>query len=217
MTNQNIGSSGHFRSTILATMAIVCFSYAGSALILLHWLRRDYAARSHMISDYGVGPYGWVMSTCFVALGCGVVMLVLGLWRSGPGSRVARIGTVLLGIAAIGLVVSAIFPTDLPGGPRTRAGEIHTVSFLVNIGSIILGTALLSLSFGSDYRWRTYRRTALMLVSLILIAFILQFLTLHRGMPYGYTNRLLVITLGGWFFGTSMRLRTIARDSASQA
>jgi hypothetical membrane protein len=217
MTTQNLGNPRHFTSTVFATTAIVCFSYSLFALLLLHLLRRDYSVRSHMISDYGVGPYGWVMSTCFIAVSCGLLMLLLGLFRSGPSSGAARIGTLLLGIAVIGLVVSAIFPTDLPGTPLTRSGEIHNMSFLANVGSIILATLLLSLSFGSDSRWRTYRPTALLLVSLILIAFVLQFLTLHRGMRYGYTNRLFLITLLGWFFGTSIRLRAVARDSAREA
>ena len=217
MTTQNLGNPRRFTSTVFATTAIVCFSYSVFALLLLHLLRRDYVVRSHMISDYGVGPHGWIMSSCFIAMGCGLLMMVLGLLRSGPSSGVARIGTLLLGIAAIGLVVSAIFPTDLPGTPSTRSGEIHDISFLANVGSIILATLLLSFSFGSDSRWRTYRPTALLLVSLILIAFVLQFLTLHRGMPYGYTNRLFLAVLLGWLFATSIRLRAVSRDSAGEA
>jgi hypothetical membrane protein len=217
MTTQNVGSPRNFTSTVVANTAIVCFSYSVLVLLLLHLLRRDYSVRSHMISDYGVGPYGWVMSSCFIAMSCGLLMLLLGVFRSGPRSAVARIGTLLLGIAAVGLVISAIFPTDLPGMPSTRSGEIHDISFFANVGSIILATLLLSFSFGSDSRWRAYRPTALSLVSLILIAVVLQFLTLHRGMPYGYTNRLFVVVLFGWLLGTAIRLRAVARDSAREA
>ena len=56
--------------------------------------------------------------------------------------------------------------------------------------------------------------SALVLASLSVIAFVLQFLTLHRGMPYGYANRLFVIVLFAWFLGTWIRLRAVARDSA---
>ena len=126
----------------------------------MHVLRPDYAPASHMISDYGVGPYGW---------------------------------------------------TDLPGGLRTRAGEIHSISFLVNIGSIIVAMVLLSVSFGSSPRWRTYRSTAVVLTLLILVAFVIQFRPLHRGMPYGLANRLFLAVLFAWFLATAFRLRTLVR------
>src|SRR5207237_9947604 len=91
-----------------------------------------------MISDYAVGRYGWVMTTAFLALSCGNLMLLLGLARIGPSSVVARLGTLLLGIACIGLVLAAIFPTD-PEEPRsTEPGDIHTMSFLVKVGSTVL-------------------------------------------------------------------------------
>jgi protein-S-isoprenylcysteine O-methyltransferase Ste14 len=50
----------------------------------------------------------------------------------------------------------------------------------VNVGSIIVATVLLSVSFGSSPRWRTYRSTAVVLTLLILVAFVIQFRTLHR-------------------------------------
>jgi len=123
---------------------------------------------------------------------------------------IARIGTFLLGIAAAGLVVSAIFPTDLRL-PRTRAGEIHDASFLVNIGCILVAILLLSVSFGSEPRWRPYRGTALALAGAVVIAAILQFLTLHKGAPYGLMNRLAVTALLSWLITTSVRLRAVAR------
>jgi hypothetical protein len=162
-----------------------------------------------MISDYAVGRYGWVMTTWFLATSCGCLMLLLGLARSGPSSVAAQLGTLLLGIASVGLVISAIFPTDLEGAPSTRTGDIHNMSFLVNVGSILLAIVLLSVSFGSQSRWRPYRRTAIALASLVVLAAVLQFLTLHKGAPYGLTNRLSVTVLLAWLLATSIRLRQL--------
>lgn len=158
MTTQEIGRPD--RSTIkpFGTAAIVCFTYPVLALLLLHVLRPDYAPASHMISDYAVGRYGWVMTTWFLATSCGCLMLLLGLVRSGPRSVAARLGILLLGIASIGLVISAIYPTDLEGAPSTRTGNIHDMSFLVNVGSILLAIVLLSASFARQPRWRWLAR-----------------------------------------------------------
>ncbi|MFS8086691.1 MAG: DUF998 domain-containing protein [Acidobacteriota bacterium] len=202
----------HFTSTFFATSAIACFAYSVLALLLLHVLRPDYAPAKYMISDYANGRYGWVMTTCFLAMGCGCLMLLLGLARSGPSSVAARLGKVLLGIASIGMVGAAIFPTDPEGAPLSRSGYIHGISFLPNVGSIILATVLLSVSFGSQQRWRAYRRTAVTLASFVVLAFVLQFLTLVWRAAPGLANRLFITVLLAWLLTTSIRLRALTHE-----
>jgi hypothetical membrane protein len=200
----------HSATTSLATAAIAFFTYFGVALLLLHLIKPDFTPVDHMMSDYAVGQYGWVMQTAFVALSGGILMLLLGLARSGPRSTLAWLGIFLLGIVSVGLVVSAIYKTDLEGLPSTREGDIHTISFLVNIVSIILASLLLSISFGGHPRWRSYRRTAVALAIWVVLAFVLQFFTLHRGMPYGLTNRFFVVAILAWLLTTSFRLRAVS-------
>jgi hypothetical protein len=195
----------------LGTAAIGFIAYAALALLSMQVLRPDLAPASHMISEYAVGPYGWVMQTVFVGLGAGSAMLLVGLIRSGPTSIAARLGIVLLAVASIGLIVSAIFPMDLPGAPSTTSGYLHNLSFLVNVTSIILAIVLLTASFGGDPRWRSYRRTSVTLLSLIALAFVLQFLTLRKGAPYGLANRFFISVLLAWVIATSYRLRNLVR------
>ena len=200
--NASRSTSGAF-----ATAALACFVYAAVALLILHFLRPDYAPATNFISNYAVGRYGWIMTTWFLAMSCGLLTLAAGLYTNGLRSIAARVGIFLLVIAAIGLVVSAIFPTDAPGAPSTPTGAIHDMSFLVNVGSIFIATVLLSASFGGHPAWRSYQRTAWILTFLILTGFVVQFLTLHKGMPYGLANRFFVLVLFAWLFAVSFRLR----------
>mgnify|MGYP003704399739 CR=1 FL=1 len=48
-------------------------------LLSLHGLKADYDIRSYMISDYSVGPWGWVMRTMFFVWGASVLGLALSL------------------------------------------------------------------------------------------------------------------------------------------
>jgi hypothetical protein len=205
------GQARGARANISPTIAIVSFAYAASALLLLHILRPDYTPIDHMISDYAVGRYGGIMTTVFLAMSIGCLALMLGLLSYGPRSIFARLGASLLAVAAVGLVVTAMFPTDLEGAPATSSGDIHTISFLVNIGSVFLATVLLAVSFGGDYRWSTYRNTAAILTLTVAAAFVFQFLTLHPGMPYGIANRCFVAVLFVWLLTTSARVRAVAR------
>ena len=72
--------------------------------------------------------------------------------RNGPRSVLGRIAVLLLGVASVGLVISAINPTDVPGAPSIRAGNIHDISCPVDVVGGILAVALLSVSFGGDSR-----------------------------------------------------------------
>lgn len=106
-------------------------------------------------------------------------------------------------------VRDAPFPTDLETAPSTRTGDIHTVSFLVNITSVLLSTICLGLSYGGSPAWRRRRIPALVFAGLLAVAFVAQYLTLHRGAPYGITNRLFVAVLMAWLISNSLWLRSV--------
>lgn len=198
------------RSIRLGSLALACFGYFGLALFALHFLRPDYTPIDHMISDYAVGRLGWIMTSAFLGLSAGCLILAIGLYRFGPQSWLARCGAPPLIVAAIGLAVSAAFPTDLETAKSTHTGDIHTLSFLVNIICTILASGLLSISFGRDPAWRSFQPYAVGGAILVVLAFIAQYLTLHRGAPYGITNRVFVVVLLAWLLGTAYRLRRVA-------
>ena len=195
---------------VLATGALSLFSYFSVVLITLHFIRPDYTPIDHMISDYAVGRAGWLMTTAFVALGVGCLSLSLGLWRSGPKTIAALIARLLLIVVFIGLMVTATFATDLETAKDTQHGTIHTFSFLVNIVSISIAAFLLSLSFGADPRWKSSRLLSILIAIGLVAAFVAQFVTLHRGAPYGITNRMFVLVFMSWLFFAAFRLRKVA-------
>src|SRR5215216_5377934 len=205
MSTPSIRVSTKPSGVLFGTAATGCLAYAALALLLMHVLRPDLAPTSHMISEYAVGTFGWVMQSVFVGLSLGCAALLVGLALNGPTSMTARLGIVFLGVASVGLIISAIYSMDLPGAPVTQAGKLHDLSFLVNVGSIAFAIVLLTVGFGSDFRWRSYRRFSAILLSLIAFAFVLQFLTLHKGAPYGLANRFFVSVVLAWLIGTSVR------------
>ncbi|HWW27647.1 MAG TPA: DUF998 domain-containing protein [Caulobacter sp.] len=207
---RQIADHQRVRSRRLAEVAIACFGYFTVVLILLHVLRPDYTPIDHMISDYAVGRLGWVMTTAFVALSAGCLTLGLGMALAGPRSVPGRAAVLLLWVATVGLLTTAIFPTDLETAATTTTGNIHTASFLVNVTSMILCSLFFAVSFHQSDDWRSYRWAGLALAIALLAAFIAQFLTLRRGAPYGLTNRLFVAVLMVWFVATAAQLRRVA-------
>lgn len=203
-------------SPALPTTAIIFFSYFAASLLLMHLLRSDYTIPDHMISDYAVGPFGWIMTSAFVALGFGCLALAGAIFREGSRSWLGRVGASLLVVAFAGLIVTAIFPTDLETAPSTSSGDIHAISFLVNIVSILASTICLALSYINDPRRRPHVRVALALAGLLIAAFLAQYLTLHRGAPFGVTNRLFVTVLIVWLLTNSFWLRSLDREASAR-
>jgi hypothetical membrane protein len=155
------------------------------------------------------------MTTWFLAMSFVILTLVLAFAKAGMRSVVGWLGLALLIVASLGLVVSAIFPTDVQGAPSTRAGDIHDMSFLVNVSCMITATVLISASLGGMPRMRDFRQTTWMLTGLILVAFVVQILTFHKGMPYGLANRFFVVALLIWLLAISVRLRRMRIEVSS--
>ena len=210
MTTQNT-TTPRSTSTLFATTAIACFAYWALALLLLHALRPDRAVATSFISGYAVGPYGWVMTTAWLAMSGGFLVLLLGLTRSGPRSGAGRFGTFLFGILTLSVLLTAIFP---PSRQPSISGEIHTITFFVNMTCILLASVLLAVGFGSDPRWRAFRRTAATLASLLVFALVLQFLMAYFEVLPGLANRFFATVLIVWLLAISIRLRAVACDSA---
>ena len=194
---------------MLGTGAMLSIAYFMIALVVLHYLRPDYTPDRHMFSDYAVGSFGWIMTSAFLALSSCCFMLMLGIAASGPQSTPARISAALFGVAFCGLMVTAIFPTDIPGSPRTLSGDIHNATFLVNVGSLLATTVLLTVSFFRDLDWLPVSRLAVLFAGLVVAAFALQFYSLRPGAPFGLANRLFVITLLSWLTIVANRLRLL--------
>lgn len=93
------------------------------------------------MSDHANGSYGTIFRAALLLHGLGNLAMAVGLTAVFADSRSARRGAVLLGIAAIGILLGGVFSIDPPGAPRTIAGAIHSVaaavSFPIEAGALL--------------------------------------------------------------------------------
>jgi hypothetical protein len=97
--------------------------------------RHDYSSLRHPVSSLSLGPGGWLQSINFAVTGGLSLGFVIGLSRTLGKQIRTRLGPVLLGAAAVGILGAAAFPTDPvsgypPGTPRVPAhttplGALH--------------------------------------------------------------------------------------------
>src|SRR5829696_10456394 len=102
---------------IVAVQRVAAFTAAAAAgvaiasLGVLHMLRADMSPLSHMISEYALGEFGWLMALCFASFAVSSGSLVVAL-KGHVRTRTGRIGLWFILLAAIGLAIAAIFPMD---------------------------------------------------------------------------------------------------------
>lgn len=176
----------------------------------LHLLRPDYNPLRNFLSEYLVGPFGFLGTATAFMLAATFLILLVGLRLSVHPSGFLTASCVLLGVVIISVCVCAVFPIDVlpPDGSHptfTRACIIHLVS------SVLFGVSLIALlltlpsAYKLDEKWRSFSQTTLFLgllilvssLGLILVPFYLRGLA-QRGMG-------LVILV--WLLLTGLRLR----------
>lgn len=95
---------------------------------MLIFLRPDLDPSWHTISEWAIGPYGWMMSWAFLisAVGYGALFVML---RSQLQGTIGRIGLGILLICVIGTIGVGIFTTDpMPlHYPLSTIGTLHVI------------------------------------------------------------------------------------------
>ena len=187
------------------------------AMVALHLLRSDYTLRS-FLSEYAVGPFGFLVAAAAYELAATFLMLLVGLRLNIHPSGFLTASCVLLGVVIISLCVCAVFPIDLlmpPDGSRptraallaalTRTDIIHGLSSCLVFASVIAVSLTLPSAYKRDEKWRSFSHTALFLGFLFLAFFVGLILA-----PFhlkGLVQRGMFLVILIWLLLTGLRLR----------
>lgn len=129
--------------------------------VLVQWVNHDFLPPDISISQYGLGPHGWVF-TVWVAM---VALAVLTL-QAGGTVRHHRVGN-WLAAGSVGLLVMGVVRTDGDGLQQSLHARVHMIGSIVALIALPLGMALV-MSHASP-RWRTGSWILVGLSSLCLI------------------------------------------------
>lgn len=147
---------------------------------LLFFLRPDLPILHHAESDYGNGPWSWLMDVNFL-LRCALSLAaVVALWSLLPRSIVNRLALGLLAMWAICSGVLAFFSDDEQGVAATSHVEIHLVAAGLGFLCCLVATFLLT---GALARVSRSRPLAVTLAALWLLALLGLLLLLFFGFP----------------------------------
>jgi hypothetical protein len=209
-------SQGSSRMTmVLALLTIVGIAVYLVSFTALHFLRPDVNAVVEPMSNYAVGPYGFLAIAANIGSCLAALALTLGLyWGIAPRGR-SYVGLFLLGLYGVSELIAAIFPIDV-GGEATMAGTIHNIVGNISFFAFPIGVILLSLGMGKDERWRSFRRTALAMSLFVVLTVTLTMVGSNLGIGFGLTQRLANVTNLAWMLLVALHLRSLAQGALAQ-
>jgi len=122
--------------------------------VLLAFLRPTYSLLYNAESDYGRGPWYWVMDLNFLLRCVLSLAIAAALAQAARPSPRLRAGLALLVTWAVCSGLLAFFADDPEGTPQHGSGVVHLVLAFIAFTAITIGTILISASLMSDPAWR---------------------------------------------------------------
>jgi len=142
------------RAKTLAQFTLAAIAVYVAIDVLLAFLRPGYSLLYNAESDYGRGPWYWVMDVNFL-LRCALSLAIAAaLYRVARPDGRTHGGLVLLVIWAACSGLLAFFADDPEGTPVNVSGIVHLILGLIAFICIAIGTILISASLMPDPAWR---------------------------------------------------------------
>ena len=182
-------------------------------LIALHLLEPEFNP-PHLISEYQLGRFGWLMSLAFFCLGAASFALFVAA-RQEIHTKLGRFGTWGLLIIGLAYFCAGIFPPD----PKWSFGSLlHGIGGLVVIFGSPMVFTLVSNGFARNEAWATAARPLIWITALTWLSLSLFYGSIVFGsapptgsIVVGWTNRILITTFILWLLVAAFHTRSRCR------
>jgi hypothetical membrane protein len=208
---------GRPRAATLAVLALAGVVVYVAIDVLLAFLRPSYSLLYNAESDYGNGPWFWVMDVNFL-LRCALSLAAVGaLVRAAVPDARPRIGLALLTAWAVCSGLLAFFTDDLEGQPVHGSGIVHLVLAFIAFACVTIATVVISVRLARDPRWDPVR-TVLLAVSLAGVAafLLLGSATGHKHAPGGLYERIFLGIELLWIAVAAVHIATMRSPQPSR-
>jgi hypothetical membrane protein len=204
------------RAKPLARLALAGIAVYVAIDVLLAFLRPQYSLLYNAESDYGRGPWYWVMDINFL-LRCALSLAIAAaLYQAARPDGRTRAGLALLVTWAICSGLLAFFADDPEGTPQTGSGVVHVVLAFIAFTAITIGAILISASLMSDPDWRPAAPILLAISVGSALAYLLLSTAHKHHAPGGLYERIFLGLVFLWIAVAATTIAIARRTSATQ-
>src|SRR5579864_5158113 len=174
MTTTTLEYNSTTISTASARLAIAGIAVYQILLVVLIFVRPDLDPSWHTISEWAIGPYGWIMSGAFLISAASYAGLFLML-KSQLRGALGRIGLSILLVCVIGATGVGLFTTDpMPlRFPLSTRGTLHVIFGTGQLVLLLFAALLINLSLAyKNPTWIKARGVLLLTSALPLLGFL---------------------------------------------
>jgi hypothetical protein len=168
-------------------------------LAAMHVLRPDLDPSWRFISEYELGPHGWMMRLAFACLAASCLALCVAIWPAARGIA-GYLGMAMVVVAAGGMILAAIFVPD-------KVNRLHEVGAMLD--QVPFAAPLINWQLSLHARWKPYWPALLATAGIpllglaIFIAAMVIMLPRGGGQPgpevlVGWPNRLMILAHCAW-------------------
>lgn len=156
--------------------------------ILMHFLRPDKSYLKNFTSEYAVGDFSWLMTLGFLGVVTGALFIIIGLLLHFKPSKIS---VITLSLWCLGMLLAALFKTDVPVEKTTVKGLIH--GFAALLAFINLGIAMIAWGFifNRNNNWKNIAKQSCFFGVMSIVLFVIFFMSppSFRGL----TQRMLIV------------------------
>ncbi|MGB9429226.1 MAG: DUF998 domain-containing protein [Gammaproteobacteria bacterium] len=191
-------SNNHLRQSYLiwfgrlALLGVLFFFLMSAAV---QFLRPDYSVMGTPLSFYLLGAYGGWLHVAFYVLSIAIVIIAIGCYVGSVRQARSAATLVLFVLGALGVVLTAIFPTDTTA-KLTLHGAIHVAAAALAFLATSVAMLIQSWYFRRDSRWRPHFRTAMQLAVFEFI--VLWCYALFHYPARGFMEKLTIVLILLW-------------------
>lgn len=205
MAHDNAAASRAGRLGVFATWSFTVFL---AVVVVLHFMQPELHPFRRFVSEYALGRMGWLLNTGFLSFAAGLAALAaaFGWLLDAPAQR--RVGGILLGVSALGILASGLFNADLQGTHRTSRGIAHDLAGFVAFFSLMPGAIITSRRLARANRLRGRYLWLILLAWLLVPLFLAMMFVFGPLGVIGLGQRIFLSGVFAWLLFAAHGLQT---------
>lgn len=191
------------RFALLGLSGVAVF---GASIIVLHLTGSGVDWTRDYVSNLANQPLGWVFMAGAFVHGWGNLALTLGLRGALRPGRLRSWAVLLFGLAAVGILLTALFPIEAHGQTPGVSGQIHRAAASAAFALELAALFVFSAAFGRQRVWRRQRAFSLALSVIAAVALTAFVIAIQLEMASGLAERVALAIFLVWEIWASVQL-----------